>query len=683
MAQQLLTQSEIALLAMVDRSVVAHWRARRADAAPFPRPARTSDRQELFDAHAVVDWLSATGLGNNPLAAKHVVAFHPSGRRVLTDDPLFAGLSALLCLHVLAGDLPRDPDAVLDLADQFDPDDELLYSELRAAASDLEQLTSYASLLVAESLDASGPFDALLAGRRTPGSAPGWQVATSLQGLLLDLAINLADEAGFASPVLCLPRATDLPLLGALPDWFDERDGLRVAIHGPGDDPEARLGRRWLTAHGISSQALASADGSRLPPDAVVLARLDGVDQEADLRWLNELTVQLGAGVRAVILGAAGSLVGPLRLPRRGRPPASGAVLSAAGEERRQALRSGFTRAIVRLPDGLIPGNPALRTALWCLGPGREPAETYTLDVSAPLDAFSSAIVDDVVAAAGPVAARRGRGSIGQFVATHELILRAGDLVADVRPRLASTQGVLRRLDDLVPAVCRPLVNDWNLAVDQVHATTGLVERLSLGAAVDAGHAELIAGVTLDERDLVPGPDVPVFRRAGDVSGREHVLGVTHATLAGLPRHVQLTRPGDIVVGRGVPAARVDHRGGALVAAPARILRCFVPPARTADRAAEDAQAGRRRRQQRLVAELLAAEIEREASTSTSWRTWPVTLLPADAVPTAADAARVLDERRRRLESALDDTQQLMTTLASALGGGMCTLTLTSERKSA
>ena len=98
--RSLLQLSDVSLLAHVQRPVVSMWRARHAERShPFPSPARVVDGQELFAVDDVVDWLEATGCGNNPDARQDAVAFTLTTADVADDDVLFAGLTALICLR--------------------------------------------------------------------------------------------------------------------------------------------------------------------------------------------------------------------------------------------------------------------------------------------------------------------------------------------------------------------------------------------------------------------------------------------------------------------------------------------------------------------------------------------------------------------------------------------------------
>lgn len=678
--------SEVALLAGVERSVVSHWRTRSKAHDPFPDPVRRDGGQELFSCDDIVAWLTRTNLGKNPAFAEHVVAFHITGGRVLTDTRLFHGLTALLCLSARAGHLPDDPEDLLDLAEGRDPDDEFLFSEVEALEDDLLPLARYAALLTRESFDPAAPFDDLMAGRRTP-DRPGSRLSTGFSGLALDLALALADDAGFADPVLCLLRPQDITLLATLPDWVDERGAISVALADPGSslDADARLARRWLAVHDISPLRLSESDGSGLPEQSVVLARLDDDDWLKDLTWLNELTVEVDDSARVVVVGTAAALTGPLRAPGlRGRPPASGAALSEAGKERQQALKSGRTRAILRLPRGQLLDNPAAKSALWCLGPSSD-LPSYCADVTGSLEQSASFLVGDVEAAMVGPSARRTRPAPGLFVPQTELVMSDGDLVRPTAgARLASNQGVLRRLDDLVPLVGRPVVAEDELSFEP-SPSVGVVQRLTLGEAIGGGHLALLPGARIEPTDLTSRPDVPVVQRPNDLRRTDELAGLSHAVVAQGYGRVSYTLPGDIVFDpRAHPVARVDPVGGVLVAAPARVLRCFVPPVPTEKDLADAKREGRILREQRFVPDLVASEIVEAASKIPEWRAWTITALPAAAIESAQAAAQAVAQRQRQLEESLEQLPELMSTLATALGAGMCTISVTPvERKSA
>lgn len=71
----LLTLSDIAALARVQRPVVTTWRKRsRGTDRPFPPRKAYINGQEFFDVEEIVTWLEATGRGKNPDARADAAA---------------------------------------------------------------------------------------------------------------------------------------------------------------------------------------------------------------------------------------------------------------------------------------------------------------------------------------------------------------------------------------------------------------------------------------------------------------------------------------------------------------------------------------------------------------------------------------------------------------------------------
>ena len=95
-----LSLPDIAQLARVQRPVVSVWRTRSAGSrSPFPPAIATELGQEWFDSTQVVDWLEATGRGNNPDARQDAAAFASlQDNSPVGDEHVFHGLTALLCL---------------------------------------------------------------------------------------------------------------------------------------------------------------------------------------------------------------------------------------------------------------------------------------------------------------------------------------------------------------------------------------------------------------------------------------------------------------------------------------------------------------------------------------------------------------------------------------------------------
>jgi len=631
-------------------------------------------------------------LGNNPDVDDHVSAFQTVGGRMLTDERLFHGLTGLLALHARYGPPPASMDDLIDHADECDPDDSWVFREIEALADDADAVLRYASALANSSLDATAPLDAAVEGRRTPSAPRAGRPTAPLASFVLDLAFALADEAGFDAPVLTLLTPSDLRLLLALPIWLDERGPIQVAVCA-GDEPETRLARRWLIAHHVPLTELPPcdlADFPTLPDQAVVLAGFDDRARQADLGCLEELTLQLSDRMRGIVVGPAAALVGPLRAPGfRGRPPSTGAPLSIEGDARRSALRSGRVRSIVRLQSGLLTDVPAAQAALWTLGPAGSASDTYCVDARGDRGpAPASDLVDDLVGAMGVAGRSAHRFLRGTFESKAALELASGELVRPTRATaFVGPAGVLRALDDLAPTASRDVPAQQLLTVRHRESveSAGPVAATTVGAALAAGDLKDIAGARIDAHDLVTRPDIPVVASPMDLRRRDQLTGLSYATLATRYGHTTLTQAGDIVVDpRATTIARVDHLGGVLVGFPARVLRCFAPPWTNKDREAALAQ-GRVLRERVHLPELAAAEMVADAARVKDWRAWSLSRLPGLKVlsveerEAAAEASAALFARQRELEDALDPFGDLMSTLATALGAGLCTVSVTKK----
>ena len=199
---------DVALLARVQRAPVSMWLQRyAASATPFPSPAAVRRGQALFDGHQVVDWLETTGRGRNPDARSDLAAFAALAGADLTDDTAFAGLTALLCLGRAVDPLPTDADELLDLADDVDPDDEYLYTEIDALGERAAPLARYAGLLVDAAFSAPAAFEKLMARRtRRPGSGLARTALTApARHLVAALTLALGTYAEIATPLFVDP----------------------------------------------------------------------------------------------------------------------------------------------------------------------------------------------------------------------------------------------------------------------------------------------------------------------------------------------------------------------------------------------------------------------------------------------------------------------------------------------
>ena len=636
-------RSDIALLAKVRRPLVSMWPERGARAGvPFPAPLPDAGPPDLFDGAQVVDWLETTGLGKNPRARADLVAFGVLADTPRTDPVVLAGLTALLCLLVTAGELPTDHDELLDLADTADPDDEYLFGEVEALGERREPLARYAALLADAAYHPAAAFETLLEADTRTVDGPRRRTALSAPARRLAASAALALGGDLADPVYVDLSPGGSDLLVDVADVAGER-GAVVAAVPPADGPAGRLALRRLRVHDVVRRPLRSDGhgGWTLPRDAVVLLALpapdrpDAPDVEI-LRAVDDLVLGSATDVRAVVVGPSSALTDRLRD-------------RDAATTRGDLLRTDRVRAVVRLPAGLRPSRSRSRTGLWCLGPPQdgEPVAVAGDLVDETLDPTTTAeLVTDLVA--GVRGGRALAAHAFRFVRplpARVLRARTGDLVerparparrpatADLLARVAAT---VERLGP-VPATA-PTVTAAPEGRPVETVTT-------LGAALEAREVRVLPGLRLRAEHVVPdgavrllGPDELAGSRPGRRADRL-VLADAY------PDHV-LTRPDDVVFCTGPrPMALVDRDGGAVVTYPAKVLRCV------------DA---------RLVPAVLAADIAAQPATARAWKGWTVRRVPADRAPAVA---AVLDDLARQRDATADRLNAL-TALAIALADG-------------
>ena len=165
----LISLADVARLTRVQRPVVSMWRSRSAaTGTPFPVPVERAGAQERFDADQVVSWLELTGRGNNPDVRADVAAFASlAGVSSQGEQALFDGLTALLTLKAIVGVQlgGLGAEALLDLADDADPDDSLLLREVTALGEDLSGLAVHVDDLSNADFNPAGAFERLMGDR--------------------------------------------------------------------------------------------------------------------------------------------------------------------------------------------------------------------------------------------------------------------------------------------------------------------------------------------------------------------------------------------------------------------------------------------------------------------------------------------------------------------------------------
>ena len=639
-------RSDIALLAKVRRPLVSMWPQRGARAGtPFPSPLPASGGRDLFDGDQIVDWLEATGLGNNPDARADLAAFGALAQAPRTEPLVLDGVTALLCLLAVHGRLPGDHDALLDLADETDPDDEYLYAEVAALDERLEALARYAVLLADAAYSVPAAFETLLAAEVRAVDGPRRRATLAEPARRFAASVALAVGADLDDPVYVDLSPGGSDLLVALAEAVDDR-GRIVAALPPVDGAAGRLALRRLRVHDVVRRPLRRDEHGDvvLPAEAVALLTLPAPDQPdtatADLlRTVDELVLACPATVRVVVLAPAGALTDRLRDRE-------------AARLRGDLLRTDRVRVIARLPAGLRPGQARSRLGVWCLGPASAGDPTVVADLadSTVDDAATAAFATDV--AAGMLGGRAIRAHAfrhGRPISAHALRARTGDLVgpqavpaysAPSADLLAQAADLTSRLGPLPPVAVAVTAADGR---DGAATTT-------LGAAREALELSVLPGLRLHTDHLDAAGAVPLL-------GPEELAGVRpgrradRLVLAEQYPHHTLTRPGDLVFCVSPrPMALVDRVGGAVVTFPAQVLRS---------------------RDARLLPDVMAADIAAQPSAARTWRGWTVRRVPTDWVPAVT---ALLDDLARQRDAAIDRLaalETLSTVLVDGIAAGV------------
>ncbi|MBT2441014.1 hypothetical protein J7E93_13010 [Streptomyces sp. ISL-36] len=595
-----ITYAEIATLAQVRRPVPTTWSRRHPD---FPAPVAHEEGRPLFDARAVVDWLTTTGRGNaEPRRLQAELALYTLAAwrtPALCASVLVGALTALICLRQQL-DVPlsgQSWDAVLTQADELDPEDTYMSAELKAVPESDRlgpELAALADELTEAAYTPAEAFDWVLEARRRLGShdlAADEPTPAVVRALAALSGVDTLDEGS----VVATPHARSGDLLAALHARAAEDSGHTYLAADP-DPVRARLVRRRMLVRGVNEFDLGVTEGEDLPVDdwgyphllVSVLPYESGENRSPQvvLEQVQALTDYLDEGSTAVVLGPADVLVRPF--PRH----------SEADRLRRSFLRDGLLKAAVSLPDGAFPYRPGYRTALWVLARtsaehrtglvlladySAQPLTDTVLDVLAEDIAIWRAApwrgdrrheprhavivpakdLDDRPGAAfttqhRPPMARYSRGIIERPVRISALEQRVTELHEQARQRAdlrtaLSTQAVLRPDDQPVRrTTVRRLLDDRRLRRRPGHRFAD--EHLTAD-----GHYTVL---TPDEVLGIARPGGRRIDRGVLLTGYEHAL---------------FTEPGDIVVTTSPRfGTYVDEAGLSLVAAPARILR--VPP---------------------------------------------------------------------------------------------------------
>lgn len=661
-----LSLPDIARLAAVQRAVVSMWRSRAVDSDdPFPQPVAMVRGNPRFDAHEVVDWLRATGRGNNPEAAEDAAVFGvPAALSEDDVDALGVGLSSVLCLRALVGQPlgGRSSDELLVLAQAVDPHDALVVGELRSLGSRLPVLAAWADAASDAAYSVESAFDRLTRRRDRAGSAPS-RLAEPLHRLVSEAARALAADAavGQATIVDDTPGGSELLLsvLGARHSGDLAELDTQASVVLSDTSASTREVRRRLVVHGVQPTSPGhDTPQSRRAVAVHILQLTSGGDADDLLTAVDEVQLQMDDGQRAIVIAPASVLCDRL----------SDRELDA---QRDHLLRLGRVRAIVRLPERLVIAHPRHRLGLWVLGPahGDVPVDlrwTAVADLSdASLsDAAVSDLVSDLVAAMGGLPSVRAHAfrfarlrQTSTLLAGRRALVGPGAATASVNRTPAAERVVaVQQARQLLSAggQADPL-QGVEVNVDHSDPVDAAV---AIGTALQRGWIHLVAGSRLDVGSL-PSGTVPVITSA-DLFGVDPAAGSRVNVLALESAHpsARRTRPGDVVFCTSPrPRAHVDAEGGSVVAYPARVLRVVDP-----------GESG-------LVPEVLATDINLLPDSARAWRSWRVRTVPTSQVEVVGAALACLQREETQARRRVERIEALSRMVADGVAARAFTLT--------
>lgn len=660
--QELLSLSDIARLAQVQRPVVTVWRSRsRGTDTPFPEPAQTNGSQDLFDTAEIISWLQATGRGNNPEFDADAAAFSNIAR----DN--FHSVSALLVLRQL-WDRPfkgLGSEDLLDAADEIDPDDEFVYSELEAVSDRLEFLAAYVDKLVDASYGAQPAFESLVSDRFRANEVTISRTAISVQArqLVASCAIEIAGHE------LIFHEATQggSDLIHELSRSLDE--SAAATIQQPseckrsGAEDRLTLRRLKMLAAVDDSLTLMKSEAGNRP--VVNLAQFPSpgsptTDPETILQGIDDLVLELGPDQGAVIIAPADVLIDAM---------SSTKSVSIRGS----ILRMGRVRAAARLPQGHLLYKPRTAMALWVIGPEvpdiplaeRRIMLSNLSDMELDQQVIADFATDIGASLIGDEALRSHAFRFAQWARTSVVVASTGSLIPSKRNTNASlsldSSALARRQVELELAIDtlnsgampRPELKIELRArtIDELPSRDFQHGATSLGDLVSHGAIRLISGTRFTDQALhsITNEGIKVWS-ATDLNLGQPTSVVSYFDLAQTYDQTVLTKPGDVVfTAHGKPTAVVDPQGSHAANYPVRILRID-----------SDRSSG-------IVAEVLVKDINN--AQHSKWRRWDIRRLPQDAVAPLESSLRKIEEERlaavQRMRQLDIISEQLISTLLS------------------
>lgn len=652
----LLSLRDIAALAHVQRPVVSMWRSRKSSTdKPFPAPAVRSDSRDLFDMEQIVAWLEQTGLGNNADIRQDAALFTALDASGDGEAALGILTSLLVLAHVSQRSIDQlDQFALLDLADEVDPEDEFVYRELVEAGEELTAWAAHGAAVVTSAYTCQRAFEFLFA--LTVRLGVSAVVASKFESWATSLVARVVAEVGPFETVVA--PAGEVASVIELAAGFD--GDLPPLLAPPTTSPSTRLQRRRAFLAGWRPMAPNGAGRFKSGPAAVVAQYPNVAEQalgdEEVLDKLSEISLSLRPGDFAVVLAPASVLVAPLRGER---------LLLRA-----DILRTGKVRAIVHLPAGLWPARTRQRLALWVLGdahvavpPHRRWITVADLEGIVLEEAAVADLVSDIVTALGDEQSVRGHAfRFARVVPASSLLATDGILVPprarlQLRPREGAVDSVLRLTELADRATAAPQLINFN--AEPSEASGGQV--VSLGELIAAKQVRVLPGRRFRQEDIDSGQGMPLIGRSEVLDGRLSERGIDRLVLATSYPMFRYTEPGDVVFYVSPQlGAFVDVDGFSAVETPVRVLRL-----------ASGAPG-------QLHPEILAAALSC-APDGTPWRAVRVPVLPTEAAAALAQVLAQVDSAQLAAAERLEALGELRSALMAAVPAGAVRLTVSSS----
>lgn len=684
----LISTSDVASLAGVERSVVSMWKRRKRDSEfPFPEPQARHGSTDYFSVDAISAWFTHTGMGNNPRASQDAYSY--SALELMGDaEELQPIIEALLLLRSKSeSPLAAHPDFLISAADDVDPDDEFLFSEVHSttvklaggsSAVPLESLTTFVNNLYDNAFSTSHSLRVLHQRERNRNlHARARYMSPELAEFVADFMAAVALREGrFELPPAHIDLVSNhLDVLQRVIDaqgLHDEFDGTPATYPFFSDPAQAAWDRqalRRLVAAGRSYSLVHSPD-SFAGQDSVFCAFIPpGASEDVIGQVVEERLLAVVDGQHqysGMVIGPKDVLAGTHRVGERIRS---------------ELTRQGMLRIIALLPEGLYPNHGKEQLALWVLErpvqrptpnapvfigdlggvPKQQGLHALLTDVLSALEfsrsrAYAHLTTQSVSAVSGSRAinfhSTSRDGSANNVIATasqhNDPALNAVVLQQSLDSLTAS--GEITAFEAAVvptlsgkPKAYQPLVS-----LTQARAQ-GLI-------AVKAGHRiehewtkAAVPGDTsarvLDKAllmDLVTNP-----------SRLPHQFGsrAIDALTLGQLESVELTKPGDVVFfqHKNAKAVWIDPDGGHVASHPLRVVRP---------------------RNGRAVSRFLAQDMSGYQVHASDWRKWQVRVLPDSHALSVSDVLTDVAQARQELFARLHALDQFERVLGDVMSRG-------------